>query len=360
MPARAENLHENTIVADNHHQMANQFIQLKLARDENSAFDSFYSNKLRAGGVNLVNMVIGKDHVAKVINDVTDVKHFWDANKKLDLLLSEESESNSFLLCRDEDDIYQAFKENKIAVITSLEGGRALEGKPNLNLLSNLRNLYRLGLRGVQLTGNGRNRLADGVGQSRTGGGLTRFGVKVVKEMERLGMVLDVAQLSEASFEDVLNISNGLIIDSHSCASGICNHERNISDHRIIEIANRGGFVGLSFYSALVNDDKSAPTLNDLVRHIEYIVDLVGIDHVALGPDYSSFDTLTPTQRERHPGEIEGIKYQKRESDYIKGPDKIEKLSLLTSKLVEEGYSEEEIEKILGGNSVRVYRKVLA
>lgn len=347
-----------TQIADAHHQMWNQFVQEALLGGER-VFDMLYAPRLRAGGVKLVNMVVGRGHTAKVILSASDL-HFWDTNKGLDLLLSEEEQgAESFILCRTAEDINRAMVEYKIAVVASIAGGRVLEGKPNLNLLSSLRNLYRLGLRGVQLTGNGRNRLADGAGQARTGGGLTSFGVAVVHEMERLGMVIDTAQLSDSGFWDVMEETTGPIIDSHSCARTICDFPRNIGDDRIKAIAGRDGLVGLSFWAALVNDGTDKPTVDDLLRHVDHIAELVGVDHIALGPDFCAFGTRTPSQRERRPGWIEGINYGLRDSDFIEGPDDVTKLSLVTEALVGHGYAQEDIAKILSGNLVRLYKRVL-
>lgn len=352
-------LHHNSLVVDAHHPVWNEFVQTKFRGGER-VFDITYAPRLREGGVNVVNLVVAGDHTAQVIDSASDF-HFWDANKILDMLLSEEEEgSRSFILCRNAGDMDAALDNGKIAVLTTIAGGRPLEGKPNLNLLSNLRNLYRLGLRGVQLTGNGRNRLADGVAQTRTKGGLTHFGAQVVGEMERLGMVIDVAQLSDHGFRDVLEHTSAPILDSHSNARALCDHPRNLSDERIKAMIERDGVIGVSFYSALVANEDGRPTVKDLIRHIDHIADLAGnADHISLGPNFSGFDTLTPTQREKHPGWVEGIWYGVRKSDFIEGPDGVAKLPLVTEALVGRGYSEEDVKRILGSNFLRLYKRVL-
>jgi membrane dipeptidase len=347
-----------TFIGDAHHQMWNRFVQEALAGGER-VFDTLHAPCLRASGVRLVNIVVGRGHTAKVILSASDL-HFWDTNKGLDLLLSEEEQgAESFILCRTSEDIDRVLAEDKIAVVASIAGGRVLEGKPNLNLLSSLRNLYRFGLRGVQLTGNGRNRLADGAGQARTGSGLTSFGVVVVHEIERLGMVIDTAQLSDSGFWDVMEETTGPIIDSHSCARAVCDFPRNIADTRIKAIAGRGGLVGLSFWAVLVNGKAERPTVDDLLRHVDHITELVGTDHIALGPDFCAFDTRTPSQREQRPGWIEGVDYGLRASDYIRGPNNVTKLSLVAEALSGIGYAQEEIDKFLSGNLLRLYKQVL-
>ena len=355
----ARRLHDASVFVDAHHPVWNGFVQTKFRGGEH-VFDALYAPRLREGGVDVINLVVAGDHTAQVIDSASDF-HFWDANKILDMLLSEEEEgSDSFVLCRNAGDIDRAMEESRIAILTTVAGGRPLEGKPNLNLLSNLRNLYRLGLRGVQLTGNGRNRLADGAAQARTKGGLTHFGAQVVREMERLGMVVDVAQLSDYGFWHVLEHTGDPVIDSHSNAGAVCDHPRNLGDDRIRAMVERGGVIGLSFYAALVSDGPEKPTVEDLMRHVDHIADLAGgVDNISFGPNFSGFGTLTPTQLEKHPGWIEGINYGIRENDFIEGMDGVAGLPLVTEALVSRGYSEEDVGKILGGNFLRLYRRVL-
>jgi membrane dipeptidase len=383
----------NPIVVDAHQEILDEFIYQFILRESSSGrnpaagsktgvFDTVYLPLLKRQGVNFVNMAVGGDHVAQVMYSASDFR-FWDAHKKLDALQTElESGCESFVLIRAKEDIDTAIEENNIGIFTTIAGGRPLEGKPNLSILANLRNLFRAGLRGLQLTGNGRNRLADGVGQSRTGGRLTDFGVKVVKEANRLGMVIDSSQLSDSGFFDLVEITDRPVIDSHTCAAAVWNHPRNISDERIRAVAETGGVIGVSFRAALVGSgDTAHPGVDALLRHLDHIANTGGIDHVALGPDYCAyktpkcrdnikgygnlgpdfcgFDRLTPVQSEKYPGWIEGVWYGIRDNDFIDGPESMEKFSLITEALVNHGYSEEERRKILGENFLQVYRTVL-
>lgn len=354
----------------------------KAISGEVHVFDQIYKPILEKQGVNVVNMSIGGEHVAQVMYSATDKFRFWDAHKKLDVLNSElEAGCTSFVLCRNASDIDYAVENDKIAILATLSGGRPLEGKPNLNLLSSLRSLYRMGLRGLQLTGNTRNRLGDGVAQTRTRGKLTGFGKQVVKEADRLGIVLDTAQLSDYGFFDLIEQTKNPVIDSHSCAKAIYDHPRNISDERIKSIAEKNGVVAVSFWAALVAGDKKTPGVEDLLKHIDHIVNIAGIDHVALGPNYSAYQTpknrevlkgfanlgpdycemdrLTPVQSEKYPGWIDGIWYGIRKSDFIEGPNCHENFSGIVDALLNHGYSENDCKKILGDNFIRVYRQVL-
>ena len=386
MTQSAKQFHQSATVVDCHQEILDQYVYEFLANEDAAivgkkhVFDEVYQPILEKQGVNFVNLSVGGDHVAQVMYSASEFR-FWDAHKKLDVLNSElEAGCESFIICRTPKDIDEAIQSNKIGILATISGGRPLMGKPNLNLLSSLRSLYRLGLRGLQLTGNGRNRLGDGVAQARSRGQLTTFGEKVVKEADRLGMVIDTAQLSDAGFFDLIKIAANPVIDSHSCAATVCPHPRNISDRRIKAIAERGGVVAVSFWAAMVNQDNESPEPKDLIRHIDHMVNLIGIDHVALGPDYCAYQTpmdrdklkgfsnlgpdygefnrLTPVQSEKTPGYVEGIGYGIRKSDFITGPETHESFPLITESLLQHGISESECRKILGENMLRVYRQV--
>jgi membrane dipeptidase len=380
-------LHQAAFVCDGFQEMLDDYVYEFLLHEQQAItggcriFDTVYLPLMQQQGVNMVNMVVGGDHVAQVMHSASEHR-FWDAHKKLDVLNSElEAGADSFVLCRTSADLDHVVESGKIGILATIAGGRPLHGKPNLNLLSSLRSLYRLGLRSIQLTGNSRNRLGDGVAQTRTGGRLTGFGEQVVREAERLAMVIDTAQLSDHGFYDVLDLTRGPVIDSHSGAAAVCAHPRNIDDRRIRSIAERGGVVGVSFRAALINQQAERPTVDDLLHHIDHMVDMAGIDHVGLGPDYSAYRTpvdrqriqgfgnrgpdfcafnrRTPFQSEKYPGWVEGIWYGIRESDFVEGLDEHEDFPVITEALLQHGYSESECRRILGENFIRVYREVL-
>ena len=156
------------------------------------------------------------------------------------------------LSARDMDDAAQA---GQIGVLLSIEDGAALEGS-----LSALRAFYRLGVRAMGLTWNGRNELGEGVGAAKgAGGGLTAFGRDVVREMNRLGMIVDVSHLSEAGFWDVLEISDAPVIASHSNAKAVCDHRRNLTDRQIKALADAGGVMGINFCPPFLADGGRVP-----------------------------------------------------------------------------------------------------
>ena len=221
-------------------------------------------------------------------------------------------------------EIMQAIEEDKIAAMLSIEGADVLEGR-----LSMLRVYHRLGVRMVGLVHSLRNLLADGVADNRTKGGLSKLGVEVVEELNRLGMIVDVSHLSDAGFWDVLEISKDPVVASHSNARAVCPHPRNMTDEMIRALAERGGVMGMNFAPDFV--DKTRPSVETLVDHI---VDLVGPEHVGLGSD---FDGIPNTP---------------------KGLEDASKMPAITEELVKRGYSEDYIRLILGGNHLRLIRQV--
>ncbi len=168
----------------------------------------------------------------------------------------------------------------KIYSVLSLEGADALG-----NDLSILRLLYRLGVRQVGLTWNYANALADGCKEKRNGG-LTNFGRECVKEMVRLGMIVDVSHLSERGFWDVVSIPNILVMASHSNCLKYCNHPRNLTDDQIRAIISLDGLIGITYVPQFVVKSYQSATPNHLLPHIEHIQYLGGENHIAFGSDF--------------------------------------------------------------------------
>jgi membrane dipeptidase len=240
------------------------------------------------------------------------------------------------------DDLPDAPSPDILNIVMSFEGGRPLEGR-----IENLRNFYRLGLRSMQITWNLRNELADGVKEERTGGGLTHFGEAVVREMDRLGMVIDLAHISRPGWFDVLEVASGPVCCTHSNCKKIYHHFRTIDDEQIKALAQTGGVLGVNAIATMVSKD---PTLDKLVDHISHIADLVGIDHVGLGLDFVKDDG--PLYLE---DEIFGVGENRLIPDFENEDD----LPNITECLVRRGYSNEDITKVLGGNFLRLLKAVL-
>jgi membrane dipeptidase len=188
-------------------------------------------------------------------------------------------------LILDRQSLNRAVQQQKIGALLTIENAGVFQEH-----LPNVRVAYQLGVRSVGLTWNGANALADGTGERR-GGGLTHFGRAVVKEMNRLNMIVDISHLSEAAFWDVAAISESPIIASHSNAKAICTHPRNLTDKQISAIIQKNGMIGLTFVPEFISD---SPSVDALMLHIEHILSLGGEDALGFGSDFDGSDRLLP------------------------------------------------------------------
>lgn len=225
-------------------------------------------------------------------------------------------------------DIYKTTSDGKIAAVLTIEGGDALAGDTAI-----LRVLYRLGVRSITLTWNGRNELGDGVGEGEAAGGLSVFGKTVVREMNDLGILIDVAHLADKGFWDVATISRFPFAATHANCRTICNHPRNLSDEQIQFIAKTGGVIGLTFVPDFVDIDK--PNMETFIRHIDYIAMRFGTECIGLGSDFDGMDNVIPELHD------------------------VTCMPHLAEALLQRGYSSNDVSGIMGGNWMRLLNKVL-
>ncbi|HHW67901.1 MAG: rane dipeptidase [Epulopiscium sp.] len=224
-------------------------------------------------------------------------------------------------------EIERNIAENKISAVLTVEGGEALEGEIEI-----LRTLYRLGVRCMTLTWNYQNCVGCGAMEEQLKKGLTDFGIEVVKEMNALGMLVDVSHLSESSFWDVKKTSSKPFIASHSNVREICNHPRNLSDKQLKAIADAAGVVGITTYPLFLNSSGEAD-IEDFFAHMDYMVKLIGIDYIGLGCDFDGIATFS------------------------KGLEDVSKLKKVCERL-EKKYGCSGAEKILHKNFLRVIKEV--
>lgn len=236
---------------------------------------------------------------------------------------------DDMMLCCNYNDIVTSLNENKVAAILSIEGGEALQGS-----LAALRMFYKLGVRSICLTWNNRNEIADGVAEGITGGGLTNFGREVVREMNRLGMLIDLSHISERGFWDVITLSQQPVILSHSNARAVLNHRRNVTDEQIKAVKENGGVIGINLYPYFLNQ-AGVHSVSDAIRHIEHIISIAGEDHVGIGAD---FDQMEPVF-----DGIDGVKY----------------IENIIEELLKMNYTTDIVSKIAGGNFLRVIKQVM-
>ncbi len=269
-------------------------------------------------------------------------------------------------------------RPRKFAALMGVEGGHAIENDLHL-----LRDFYRLGVRYMTLTWSNTNEWADSSGDINDAkvkhhNGLTDFGKEVVREMNRLGMLVDISHVSDKTFYDTLLISRAPVIASHSSARALTNHPRNMTDDMLRAVARNGGVVQVNFFSAFIDEDfrkayaaqakerdqavaavdekyKDAdaatryrehdraqkewaekiprPPLKSLIDHLDHVAKVAGIDHVGLGSDFDGVSSL--------PQEI----------------DSVADLPKITQALLARGYTAAQVEKVLGGNFLRVFRE---
>lgn len=262
------------------------------------------------------------------------------------------------------DDIERIHRQGRIACVIGLEGGHVIGDS-----LGTLRMLHQLGARYMTLTHGDTNNWCDSATDASKHDGLTSFGEDVVREMNRLGMLVDISHISWKAMDDVLRVSTAPIVASHSAVDGVASHPRNVPDEVLERMARNGGVVMINFFSGYVHpegarvmqkmfdverdlharfpneaDYKKARdqwkaqnpyprgNVHDVVDHIDYVVKKFGVDHVGLGADYDGVSVL-PEQLE----DVSGYPY-------------------ITQELLNRGYKPDDIRKILGGNVVRLLR----
>jgi membrane dipeptidase len=294
------------------------------------------------------------------------------AYRQMELIRSETARyPNQLTFCTDSAGIVEAKQHGKTAIMIGVEGGHAIEDS-----LATLREFYRLGARYMTLTHVNTNNWCDSSGDGGRHGGLTDFGREVVHAMNDLGMVVDISHVSDEAFFAVLQTTRMPVLATHSSCRALCNHPRNMTDDMLKALAINGGICMINFFSAFVNDTVAQvvlkaqkrsleirgeggteelpndttdwdeylkwfnalgcprATLEDVVNHIVHAVEVAGIDHVGIGSDFDGVPAL---------------------------PDDLQTaadLPRVTARLLERGLSASDIEKILGGNFLRVFAEI--
>ncbi|HUK50480.1 MAG TPA: membrane dipeptidase [Terriglobales bacterium] len=237
------------------------------------------------------------------------------------------------------EDILEAHKNRKVAVVLQFQNTSPIEHDVRL-----LEVWYKLGVRVMELTYSQRNLVGDGCDEE-TDVGLSNFGRRVVQEMNRIGLVVDLSHTSYMTSMDAIELSKDPIIFSHSNVKALADFSndpewpkrRNLADDQIKALAEKDGVMGIAAQSFLIKNDwqKKPPVVKDMVDHIEYVVKLVGANHVGIGLDYTEGNG--PPENAIH---------------------SVTDLIEITADLMRRGYSKNEIRKILGENFLRVFRRV--
>jgi membrane dipeptidase len=335
--ATVTRLHAEHLIVEGHRDCYEQIHLLNSGDDD--PIGGHLLPRLRAGGVDLVIYAVGGDSIAhsngrdkRLLATLENIAALRDG-------LRRSPQAASLAVARGD---LPETPDGTIRFVLHLEGGGPLEGS-----LAALDALYRLGVRSLQPAWNLRNELADGVRESDTNGGLTRFGVAVLREMEALGMLVDLAHMSEAGFWHAVRSTTRAFAVTHANAMAVHDHPRNVTDDQIRAVAERGGVVGAHALPAFV--DESRPTINRLVDHVAHLVEVAGIDHVGLGCDFIRNDGPRSGREQIPPRIVEEL------DDF----GEIDELPNLTAALLDRGFDVAETSAILGGNFVRLLGEIL-
>jgi len=375
--AKARQIHNSALVIDTHADTPQRFLDgnFDIGSTDSNDYGHISLDKAKAGN-------LGAEFFSIWVDPETNEGHF--TRHTLDLIDSVYEQAarhpDRMMMAFSSADIERAHREHKLAALLGIEGGHSLE-----NDIRVLRNFYRLGVRYMTLSWSNTNEFADSSGdvddaKIQHHNGLTPSGRQIVLEMNRLGMLVDISHVSDRTFYDVIATSKAPVIASHSSSRALTNHPRNMTDDMLRAVAKNGGVVHVNFYNGFVDEDyrkaddaqskdrdaaikayadklkaegktvtyldeeKIArewaariprPPFKSLIDHIDRIAKVAGVDHVGLGSDFDGVAGATP-----------------------QGINSAADLPKITQALLDRGYSADNIRKILGGNTFRVFREV--
>lgn len=327
MKQRSKELHRRSTVIDLHTDALYYHVRGKKDITKQSKFLEVDIPRLKTGGVNGQVFAIWPN--PKLLGPGKYANFVFTAIDTFRQIC--ERESNNISLVLSPDDVNKVVAQGKIAGILGIEGGHVLEGR-----LDMIDTFFDRGIRLLTITWNNSNELGDSHADSvQPHGGLSKLGIQAIKKMNDLGMIIDVSHAAKTTFWDIINVSEAPIIASHSGVRGLCNRKRNLNDKEIRAIAQKRGVIGIIFRPPTLRMNPDKATIEDVLNHIDYIVRLVGVDFVALGSDFDGLMCAPP-----------------------KGLEDATKFSDITYNLLRRGYSDEDVEKILGGNFLRVWKEI--
>lgn len=252
------------------------------------------------------------------------------------LYWTEKNNEDEFRIAKTYDEIHNTLIEGKIAAVPAIEGGYSITEENALELLMQYHNL---GIKSFAFNWNYSNALGEGAAgtyadkaASKSSGGLTKLGKTTVRRMNDLGMIVDVSHMNERTFWDVIETSKAPIIASHSGVYSVRPHRRNLKDDQLLAIKDNGGLAAMVMYRDFVKNLKDA-YIKDFVDHIDYAVNLIGIDHVGIGSDFDGAE----------------LPFDMKDAS---------ELYKIREELLKRNYSKEGIEKLLGKNTLRIVKEV--
>lgn len=338
---RIRRIHDNYTIVDAHFDMLLD-VEMKRSFGYKKVIETQFLPDFKEAGVDVV---VCSLFVEGVYLPEMALKKALD---EISALYSEIDESpDKLMLCKSYNDILKAKGEGKLAILLSFEGVEPLTNDLNL-----LRMFYELGVRLVGLTWSRRNFAADGCHfspkEEGRKGGLTPFGVELIKMAEEMGMIIDVSHLNDEGFWDVMDFAKKPVIASHSNCRALASSMRNLTDEQIKALAQRNGVMGMNGCSGFVSDRCDEADVRHLALHADYIARLVGVEHVGLGFDICDFLPSPPVKPANEP--------ELKNHDVI---DRHKNIIFFTEALIDLGYGDEEIGMILGGNFLNLYKQIL-
>jgi len=363
--ARARKLHFSSIVVDTHDDTTQRFLDGDFDLGPRNASGSVDIPRMREGGLGAIffsiwtpSKITGPEAVRRALDQIAVVRE------------QVRKHPNDLVLAATSGEVREARKQGKIAALMGVEGGHMIASD-----LSVLRSYAALGVRYLTLTHSGNAEWADSSTDKPIHNGLTDFGKEVVREMNRLGVMVDISHVSDKTFRDVLEVSKAPVFASHSSCRAICDHPRNMTDDMMRALSGKKGVIQINYHVGFLNQkfrdaEKADPKINeaiaievsrrcddkegcqliegdkitreyvqqgklprvawtDIIEHIDHAVKVAGIDHVGLGSDFDG-------------------------ANMPFGMEDAGKLPKITEALLGKGYSESDVRKILGENTLRL------
>ena len=325
-----DNIMKELVIIDGHTDIPKD-VYVREKKGEKNVFYNNHFTQLRKSNVNII--------FANIFTATSSGDILKEAMLQFENIIRASKENEDVIIIKDKKDLDYVLETKKLGIIISMEGFEPLDGTLEL-----LNIYYELGLRSGTLTWNYPTPFAFGVDNSEDG--ITLLGRLALEKMDELGILIDVSHLNEEGFWDVIKSNKKPIIASHSNARALFNYRRNLSDEQIKAIANTGGVVGpLGYFSKVDEENPSKPrekddrteTIDDYIKHIEYMVNLVGYDHVSFGFDFNIYF-----------------------GDFgVKGLETAENIKDVIEILLKRGHKLEDVKKIAGENLLRVLYQIL-
>jgi len=334
--ASAEEIHFNAIVVDTHNDTMMKVIDevswlpaIDLGGNTPADFQ-LDLEKARAGGLDVAFYAAYTDY--RVDSMYTTARTNSRSLALINALYWNVSQNQDMVLVTSIKEIEMGLEEGKHMALASLEG---MYQFTTGNAIELLHQYYDLGIRAAGIVWNTPNSLGSGTlaHNNDPDAGLTEIGKEVIREMNRLGIIVDVSHMNETTFFDTMEIVQAPVMASHSGVDGVRPHVRNLSDEQLLLVKDNGGVVQINFWSTTVADIGQVANIARLADHIDYVVKFIGVDHVGLGSDFDGAPMPVDLP----------------DASYLPG---------LTAELVNRGYSQEDLVKILGGNALRVLQEV--